>query len=165
MDVALIQWPTDETLRAELEQVRQPRLLLVASDAEPPHCIDTLEDWVRLPVSRTDRLARIRALESRAAHEEGARPVMDGSGTLRYGDCQIQLSELQVRVLTPMIDRFGSVVGRDILTAHGWPNRDVPDNKLDVTMSRARRQIAPIGLTLRAVRSRGYLLGVPEPPD
>ena len=53
MDVALVRWPADEARRQELAGQGKPRLLLVAKDAEPPVCVDHLEDWTRVPASDT----------------------------------------------------------------------------------------------------------------
>ncbi|MGB8361812.1 MAG: helix-turn-helix domain-containing protein, partial [Acidimicrobiia bacterium] len=82
MDVALVQWPSDEALRSDLAERRHPRLLLVETDVEPPICSDPLEDWVRLPVSRADRNARLRALEARHDGGEPSGPHLDALGTL-----------------------------------------------------------------------------------
>lgn len=163
MDVALIQWPSDESLRAELAQQEHPRLLLVEPDAEPPICLDAMEDWVRLPVSRADRNARIRTLEERAGRRDGTMPVVTADGTLEYGDARTQLSGTQVRLMTPLIGRFGGVVARETLSAHAWPGSHATANKLDVTVGRLRRQILPLGLIIRTVRSRGYLLCDTDP--
>lgn len=158
MDVALIQWPSDETLRLELAQQEHPRLLLVEPEAEPPICVDVLEDWVRLPVSRADRKARIKTLEERAGRRETVTPTITREGTLEYGDGRTQLSEIQTRVMSPLIDRFGAVVSRKELATYAWPGADASSNNLDVTIGRLRRQIASVGLMIRTVRSRGYLL-------
>lgn len=163
MDVALIQWPSDESLRVELAQQEHPRLLLVESEAEPPICVDSMEDWVRLPVSRADRNARIRTLEERAGRRDETMPVVSRDGTLEYGDARTQLSGTQARLMAPLIERFGGVVGRETLSTHGWPGSQATANKLDVTMGRLRRQILPLGLTIRTVRSRGYLLCDADP--
>lgn len=158
MDVALIQWPSDEPLRLELAQQEHPRLLLVEPEADPPICVDVLEDWVRLPVSRPDRNARIKALEDRAGRRDEDVPVLSHDGTLDYGERTAHLSELQTRALAPLIDRFGAVVGREELTAHVWPEDEATANNLDVTIGRLRRQVEPLGLVIKTVRSRGYLL-------
>ena len=158
MDVALIRWPSDEELRSELATRRHPRLLLVASDAEPPECTDVLEDWVRLPVSRADRAARIRTLESRVEHPESPAPTLNGSGTLEYRGEVTQLSAIQADLMRLLIDRFGAVVSREALAKAAWPEADRSENNLDVTMGRLRRQLGPVGLEIRTVRSRGYLL-------
>lgn len=158
MDVALIQWPSDETLRCQLAERRRPRLLLVEADAEPPVCSDPLEDWVRLPVSRADRNARVCALETRYDADGPDIPRLDEVGTLRHRGATTQLSEIQARLIEPLIERFGGVVGRDTLTAAAWPGTDAAANSLDVTVGRLRRQLGPVGLEIRTVRSRGYLL-------
>jgi len=158
MDVAMIQWPSDEGLRAQLEEQRQPRLLLVDSDVEPPHCTDVLEDWIRLPVSRDDRNARIRTLEARVGDVEREVPSIDGSGTLCYRGASTQLSAIQSDLALALLERFGSVVSRETLVAAAWPRDESSDNNLDVAIGRLRRQLEPVGLRIRTVRSRGYLL-------
>ena len=158
MDVALIQWPSDESLRVELAQQNHPRLLLVEPEADPPICIDTIEDWVRIPVSRADRNARIRALEERTGRREEPMPLVTVQGMLEYRDARTHLSGTQARLMVPLIERFGAVVGRETLSIHTWPGSPTTSNKLDVTVGRLRRRIVPLGLTIRTVRSRGYLL-------
>jgi len=163
MDVALIQWPSDESLRVHLAQVGHPRHLLVEPDADPPICVDVLEDWVRLPASRTDRNARIKSLEERTGRRDDEVPVVDG-GTLEYGGATVQLSDTQSRLIAPLIERFGAVVRREELSAHAWPDLDASANNLDVTVGRLRRQIERAGLRIKTVRSRGYLLCGVEGP-
>ena len=163
MDVALIQWPSDESLRVELAEQEHPRLLLVEPAAEPPICVDMIEDWVRLPVSRADRCARIRGLEERAGRRDGTTPVVTAYGTLEYRNARAQLSGTQTRLMIPLIERFGGVVGRGTLSAHVWPGSSPTANNLDVTVGRLRRQIVPLGLTIRAIRSRGYMLCESDP--
>ena len=158
MDVALIQWPSDEELRSELAARRQPRLLLVASDAGPPECTDPLEDWVRLPVSRADRTARIRTLETRVGQPQSPVPTMNGDGTLHYRGEVTQLSAIQADLVELLIERFGAVVSRESLADAAWPEADSSNNNLDVAMGRLRRRLDPLGLVIRTVRSRGYLL-------
>ena len=158
MDVALIQWPSDESLRQELAEAGHPRLLLVEPDAPPPDCPDPLEDWVRLPVARADRNARVKALESMIVGVEPAQPRLNGHGTLEYRENRTQLSSLQVRLIEPLIERFGGVVSRDALVSLVWPGAEATSNNLDVNIGRLRRQLVPLGLKIRTVRSRGYLL-------
>lgn len=158
MDVALIQWPADEGLRQELAEQRHPRLLLVESDAEPPECTDILEDWVRLPVSRADRNARIHTLASRIEGQGHSAPVLNGNGTLEYRGARTHLSSIQADLVRVMLERFGAVVSREALAMAAWPAADPSDNNLDVTIGRLRRQLEQVGLRIRTVRSRGYLL-------
>lgn len=158
MDVALIQWPSDENLRAELASQGHPRLLLVEPDADPPECTDVLEDWVRLPISRADRNARIGTLEARLKPSGHSVPVLNGHGTLAFGGEKTQLSAIQTDLMRLLVDLFGAVVNRDALARAAWPDTDPNDNNLDVAIGRLRRQLEPVGLRILTVRSRGYLL-------
>lgn len=158
MDVALIQWPSDEALRQQMAATRRPRLLLVDSDADPPDCVDVLEDWVRLPVSRVDRKARIRSLESRVEAGTPPPPVLHGGTTLEYRGARTHLSALQTDLVGLMLERFGVVVSRQELAEAAWPDHGPNDNNLDVAMGRLRKQLVAVGLGVRTVRSRGYLL-------
>lgn len=56
------------------------------------------------------------------------------------------------------------MVGRDALTRAGWPGGTPRRNALDVHVLRLRRRIAPVGLAIRTVRSRGYLLEIATGP-
>lgn len=133
-------------------------MLLVEPEADPPTCVDVLEDWVRLPVSRADRIARVKTLEERAGRREEELPVVGKDGALEYRGAGAQLSEIQARVISALIERFGAVVSRGELSAHAWPDSETSANNLDVTIGRLRRQIDGVGLGIRTVRSRGYLL-------
>lgn len=159
MDVALIQWPSGETLRRRLAESAEPRLLLVDPDAAPPECHDPMEDWVRVPTSRADRDARIRALQARALNGERLeKPRLEISGTLVFRGESTQLSSLQADLARSMIENMGIVVSREVVAAAAWPDAHPGENTLDVAMARLRRSLEPVGLRVRTVRSRGYVL-------
>lgn len=113
-------------------------------------------------MSRADRAARIEGLVERTGRLEKMMPGMGHDGTLHYRGATAQLSETQTRVMLSLIERFGAVVSRGELTARAWPDVVVPDNNLDVTVGRLRRRLVLVGLRIRTVRSRGYLLFDPE---
>ena len=162
LDVALVPWPAGEAKRRELAELHRPRLLLVDHDAEPPVCTDHLEDWVRLPASSADTRARVSALERRVSELTPLVPVLDSQGALRYLSARIELPSLQVRLLKPLIDKFGAVVSREAMMRSGWPGQRPASNTLDVHLVRLRRRLAPHGLEIRTVRSRGYLLAASD---
>jgi hypothetical protein len=64
--VAILAWPEHADRADECARAGQPRLLLVASDGEPPADWDDLTDWVRLPVDAQDLCARVAAVRRRA---------------------------------------------------------------------------------------------------
>jgi DNA-binding response OmpR family regulator len=76
--------------------------------------------------------------------------------------------ELKLQLIvgaSALLDRFGSVVSRDALSKAGWPNGTGGRNALDVHVLRLRRRLDAVGLAIRTVRARGYLLEVGVPSD
>lgn len=153
--MALIQWPAERDRREELRRARRPRLLLV-EHGSPPIPADDLEDWIRLPADELDVRVRVEALRRRNG-APAATPQLD-DGVLRVGSSWVALPPVEARLMAALLDRFGAVVGREALSRAGWPGRSPGRNALDVHVLRLRRRAAPLGLAIRTVRSRGYLL-------
>lgn len=158
VDVAFLRWPEESDRRSVLVEERRPRLLLLDAGAEPPDPTDCFEDWVTLPVEELELTSRTRALNARVARHQAVEPAVDASGVLRYGDRLLVLPPVEARLAGALASRFGIVVRRDALASSGWPDGPPGRNALDVHLVRLRRRLAGIGLTLRTVRSRGYLL-------
>jgi len=76
----------------------------------------------------------------------------------RRGIPRLALTPADARLMAPLVDRFGSVVGRGELAKAGWPDGLPSRNSLDVQLGRLRRRLKGSGLTLRTVRSRGCVL-------
>lgn len=159
MDVVLLRWPEESSRRTELEAGARPRLLLVEPGTSPPECRDPLEDWIRLPADDQDVRARLSALVARSDHDQ---PAVDADGLLWFRGRWVPLSPVERSLAEPLIERYGAVAGRDTLRKRAWPDGLPSRNALDVHMVRLRRRIAPLGLEVRTVRSRGYLL---QPTD
>jgi len=157
MDVQVVRWPTDGVRLAELRDGAIPRLLVVADEAEPPVPVDCLEDWVTAGATERELDARRRSLQIRAT-QHAARPNLDEDGLLHHRDAWVSLSPVEQLLAAAMLDRFGAVVTRDILSDRAWPAGVPTRNALDVHVLRLRRRIASLGLEIRTVRSRGYLL-------
>ena len=158
MDVALVQWPTEAGRLESLRADAVPRLLLVDNDASPPEPDDCLEDWVRVPASEAEVHSRLAALSRRARAHQPDRPWLDGDGVVRLGDTWVALPPVEARLTSALLDRLDAVVGREALGKAGWPEGAPGRNALDVHILRMRRRLAPVGLVIRTVRSRGYLL-------
>ncbi len=156
MDVTLVRWPEEAPRLTALRAEGAPRLLLVRSDAEPPMPVDELEDWVRIPSEDRDVRARAATLAARAAAR--LRPHVHEDDLLRFRDQWIALSPLEGAMARPLVERFGAVVARDIVTRSAWPVGPPTRNALDVHMLRLRRRARLVGLEVRTVRARGYLL-------
>ena len=136
----------------------EARLLLVEDGQPPPRLVDCLEDWIRVPAPEEDVRARVDALAARSRAHEDRSPGIDANGVLRYGGRWIALPPLEARLTATLLERFGAVVGRETLIRAVWPGRAPGRNALDVHILRLRRRLRPLGLAIRTVRSRGYLL-------
>lgn len=163
MDVVLVRWPADELTRARLQAEGVPRLLLVEADIRPPAVGDELEDWIRVPADEVDLHARVEALERRRQAQDTGVPELDGDGVLRRGPSWVSLPPVEARITSALLDRFGAVVSRDSLARAGWPDSAPGRNALDVHVLRLRRRLSPLGLAIRTVRARGYLLEADAP--
>jgi DNA-binding response OmpR family regulator len=158
MDVVLVQWPAESDRLDALRADGVPRLLLLENGDGPPPAEDCLEDWVRVPASEAEVHSRLAALSNRARSHQPDRPVLDDDGVVRMGDGWVALPPVEVRLTAALLERFGAVVGREALARAGWPTGAPGRNALDVHILRIRRRLAPLGLAIRTVRSRGYLL-------
>ena len=103
---------------------------------------------------RVDTLAR----RAEARH----RPALSSEGVLRFQGEAVPLSPVEARVVEALMKRFGAVVSRRDLTEAVWPDEAPLRNALDVHISRVRRRVAEVGLHIRTVRGRGYLMDAPS---
>jgi two-component system OmpR family response regulator len=158
VDVVLVRWPVEAEERSRCAGERLPRLLLLDDGVAPPDSTDCLEDWIRLPASESDVRARVRALLARGQAHLRSLPEIDVHGVLRYGTGWVSLPPVEARLADALVARFGAVVGRDALRRATWPGASPGRNVLDVHVLRLRRRLAPLGLAIRTVRSRGYML-------
>lgn len=155
--MVLLRWPAERHRRSELRRLGQPVLLMVEPGAPAPATVDPFEDWVRLPAPDGDVQARVQVLEARSLRRDDS-PLLGDDGVLRVRNRRIVLPPVESRLARALIDREGSVVSREALGRAGWPGGLPARNALDVHVMRLRRRITGTGLSIRTVRSRGYLL-------
>jgi DNA-binding response OmpR family regulator len=148
----------DEARRERLAADGAPRLLLVEDGVAAPMGQDCREDWIRVPAAEADLSARMAALAGRAARHTGPVPSLDDDGVLRTRDGWVSLPPVEARLTHAMLERVGAVVSRETLSRAGWPDGSPGRNALDVHVLRLRRRLSPLGLAIRTVRSRGYML-------
>jgi len=178
MDVTMLRWPEEDGRRETLSLAGGPRLLLVPDGEEPPPVVDCLEDWIRIPAAENEVRARVEALAVRSqahlgggpnghnghagSHGSGYAPAsapgLDSFGVLRVGSAWVALPPLEARLTEALLERLGTVTSRDLLVRAGWPSGAPGRNALDVHVLRLRRRLTPVGLAIRTVRSRGYLM-------
>lgn len=160
-EIALVRLPGDTTKLAKLRQEGQPRLIFVEGDCEPPITLDVCEDWIRVPADERDVIARQEGLRRRLQAPKDDEPTLDEAGLLRFRGSWVSIPPMEVRLLAQLLDHLGSVVPRGDLAEATWPEGAKGRNALDVHMLRLRRRVNQVGLAIRTVRARGYLLEVP----
>ena len=157
--VVVLRWPEEDAERERLEAAGVPRLLLVEPGDVPPDVTGALEDWAWAAADPLEVHARLHALEVRAwGRPHPAPPQIDDDGVLRVGRRWVALGPIEARLAVALVERLGEVVARRDLEAAGWPGDPPARNTVDAQLVRLRRHLAPLGLSLRTVRSRGCLL-------
>jgi hypothetical protein len=154
----VLRWPADQKRRRQLADLGVPRIFLIDGDAAPPVCTDPLEDWVRLPCDERDIEARRTALRARASTGTPVPPQLDGNGRLLRSSRWVPLSPIEEQLCSVLIHDFGAVVSDRRLMAVAWPNGTGTPTGLRLQMTRLRRRIVDLGLEVRSVRGKGYVL-------
>ena len=154
-NVAFLRWPEEAAVVAYLRTQGRLRLLLVAPDADPPASSGWDEDWIRLPARDDDIRARAEALHGRAALSD-ARPEDKGDGRLFFQRRWVSLSPTEEAMARLLSERFGEVIDADTLAV--CAGGSLTPTAVRVHLTRLRKRIAPSGLVVRTVRSRGYVL-------
>jgi DNA-binding response OmpR family regulator len=154
-EVRILRWPEQSGEASALAATETPRLLLVEAGADPPILSDWHADWVRLPADERDVAARVLSLTRRT--RPAPTPQVDGHDRLVFGDKWVALSPIEARLAAMLSTRYGAVVSLDELLEQGWEALPKP-NALRVHLTRLRRRIRPLGLELRTVRSKGFVL-------
>ncbi len=157
--VTVLAWPAEADRAARARREGHAHLLLVDPDAEPPTARDALTDWVRLPVSDEDVLARLDALDRRPTSTD---PYVDEHDVLRRGDRWVALSPVEARIIRVLLEHGAAVAGRRVIGAAVWPGGMPAGRPIDGRLPRLRARVATVGLRIHTIRSRGFLLAVAD---
>jgi hypothetical protein len=164
VEVTILRWPQQEDLRRWLAQRRQPRILLVDTDAPAPDSLDDLEDWVRGDLAPTDQAARCRALRQRAIEAHAQLPFLDADGLLRHGDRWVAIPEGQLGITRLLLDRLHRVVPlAEITLAYEATGGSGHPNTMRTAIGRLAQRAREVQLELVTIRGRGVLLSTMPP--
>jgi DNA-binding response OmpR family regulator len=78
-------------------------------------------------------------------------------GELSHRGRSLFLSQLDQRVAELLVEQFGAVIPESELRNQVWPE-GATQQALRVHVSRLRRRIAPLGLTIISIRCKGYVM-------
>ena len=97
-----------------------------------------------------------------------AAPWLDDFGLLYFSDSWVALSAQQVIAIRPLLAAWRRGVSTEQLIELLWPDREEGSDRaalLRTVILRLRRRLLPIGLTIEAIRGRGFLLEPLVRPD
>jgi DNA-binding response OmpR family regulator len=153
-NVVIVCLPEQSERLAALRAADIPRLVVVGVDTEPPTLKDDLEEWIQFPAAADQLRDRLQALNARAARSPHALPSLDADGLLHVGAKWVALSATSEKLVEPLLADFGHIVPTSALL--GAVKGKTPTIRVYIT--RLRQSIEPLGLAIRFVRSRGYVM-------
>lgn len=155
--VAILRWPEEAGSLERLRAAGAPRLLLVAPEASAPETSACEEDWIRMPADDADVRARAATVARRATrHSPG--PEVSGDGRIKFRDRWAPLSQTEEPLARALAENFGEVLDRGVVEKAAWGDRRPSANTVRVHITRLRRRIRPLGLVVRTVHGRGYVM-------
>jgi len=83
---------------------------------------------------------------------------IDEFGVLWRDGTWVALTPVEERLMRELLDNLGRVCGRTALVRAGWPHGLRNARVVDTYVRRLRSKIPLVGLEIRTVRQRGYLL-------
>ncbi len=156
-DVATVRWPSQADRRVALAAAGRACLLLVEAGEPPPPSWGDLEDWAREGADPVELFVRCERLRRRAV--ERTPTMIDEDGLVWRCGRWAALTPNELRGVAPLLARPGLGVSRGELLASVAPGREVDDRRtVDRIVRQLRRRLAPLGLSIHAVRGTGFLL-------
>jgi two-component system, OmpR family, response regulator len=163
LGVELVRWPEQAALRSALARAGVPRLLLVDVGDSPPNPLGLGEDWVQLPATDEELVAKAEQLLGRIAAYASVAPTIGDDRVLRRAGATVSLSPSEAKIVGRLLDHSGTVVGRDELERLLWPDGHVPGQRsLDYVVQRLRRRIAELNICINTSRGRGFVIYVED---
>jgi DNA-binding response OmpR family regulator len=176
-EVSVIDWRmpgltgVDVVRRFRSLQGKTPVLLLTARDATGDRVegLDAgADDYLVKPFEIAELLARLRALQRRPAVPIG--PVLrvgdlsfdPATREARHGGEPLPLTAREQAVLELLMRRHPSLVTRQALALHAWPDEAeaLGTNTVAVHIARLRAKLAGLATEIETVRGMGYRLVV-----
>ncbi len=98
--------------------------------------------------------------EARVDASGSSGPVIDEDGLVRHRGAWVAMSPKLEVIFRYLLRSRGKVVSRGALEELLWPDGHSDPRRLDALVARLRTRLRPLGLTVRTVRTRGFLLEV-----
>ncbi len=173
LDLMLPDFPGTEVcrhIRTHERTKRVPVLMLTAKGEEIDRVVGFevgADDYVVKPFSVRELMLRIRAILRRAepvAPESidlsFGRLRVDNAGHRAWVDSEeLNLTALEFRLLTTLLERRGRVQSREVLLSDVWGiDADITTRTVDTHVKRLRQKLGPAGAYIETLRGVGYRL-------
>ncbi|MGM9713211.1 MAG: response regulator transcription factor [Prevotella sp.] len=157
-------------LKADTATADIPIIFITALDTED-HTVRGLDigadDYIAKPLSMKEVMARVKAVLRRTQHtdeqpEDGCivydrMRIDDNSKTVTIDGTDIQLTKIEYKILTLLVEHSGKVFSREDLLRRCWPTDTyVLDRTVDVNITRLRKKIGIYGKQLKTRFGYGY---------
>ena len=146
-----------------------PIIILTAKDDEVDRVVGFelgADDYVTKPFSVRELILRIKAVLKRGQKKEDVVEVGRQFGDLsidveshevHVNNNQIDLTALEFRLLSQLVDRRGRVQSRDQLLSDVWGySSEVTTRTVDTHIKRLREKLGPMGKYVQTIRGVGY---------
>ena len=148
---------------------RLPVLMLTARGDEADRVVGLelgADDYIGKPFSPRELLARLRAVLRRAAPDAVAEKLTAAGITVDTGAREawvdgspVELTSLEIDILTALLRRAGRVVPRGAIMELAGRDANVNERAVDVHISRLRKKLGDeAAARIRTVRGVGYVL-------
>jgi len=125
---------------------------------------DAHRERVELPADAAE-LARLAERLEAGTDPDPPTPRVDGDGILRFHGRCVFLSPTEERLARSLVATPGSLVSGTRLASDTWKGAAPTTASLRTLVTRLRHRIEPLGLTVRSVRGRGYLVDATDGRD
>lgn len=165
LDLGLPQLEGIEVLRRWRANGRDMPVLILTARGSWTDKVDGLnsgaDDYITKPFHVPEVAARLRALIRRRSGQaspvvrHGAIVLDEAAGTALNGDERIELTALELKMLSYFIHRTGRIISQGELMEHLYPSEDSREsNTIEVYISRLRRKLGRD--VIKTVRGLGY---------
>jgi len=160
--------------RVRVARPTLPVLLLTARDelSDRVEGLDAgADDYLAKPFDIPELLARLRALQRRAAGRIDQRLALGGleldvaGRELRFAGARVALSPRELALTELLMQKAGRVVTKESIVARlsSW-EADFSENSVEVYVHRLRKRFGELGVVIKTIRGFGYVMEAVDGP-
>ena len=159
----------------ELRRISNVPIVFLSSTADNMNIVMAMnmggDDFIPKPVDPDVMIAKIQAILRRTYDMTDKAPILAhkgvvlnlGDASFTCGDCRVELTKNEFRILQTLMEQKGKVVSRDTLMTKLWQDDCyVEENTLTVNVTRLRKKLENAGVSdfIKTKVGCGYLIEV-----